>query len=173
MTRKYKAVVTDFISDALEPERRILGDLADVEALDAYSPDDLIGRIEDADAIMVYHNLGLSAKTIERLEHCKLIVRCGVGYDNVDHAAARRRGIPVANVPDYGNEEVADSAIGLMLALTRGFAFLNSRLRAGAGPWSYLQVAPIASIARPGLRHRRVRANRHGRRDPGESVGHG
>ena len=82
-------------------------------ALDAYSEEDLVGRIEDAGAMMLYHNLAADAATIERLSDCKLIVRCGVGYDNVDHVLARQRGIAVANVPDYGTEEVADSAIGL------------------------------------------------------------
>ena len=43
-----------------------------------------------------------------------------MGYDNVDWRLARKHGIDVANVPDYGTEEVADSAIGMMLALTRG-----------------------------------------------------
>lgn len=71
-----------------------------------------------------------------------MIVRCGVGYDNVDGAAARRHGIPVANVPDYGTEEVADSAIGLMLALTRGIHLLTGRLRGPRGPWSWAQVRP-------------------------------
>jgi D-3-phosphoglycerate dehydrogenase/C-terminal binding protein len=120
MSKPYKAVITDLITDRLEPEKRILGDLADVEALDAHSEDELVGRIEDADAIMLYHNLRLSRKTIQRLNGCKLIVRCGVGYDNVDRVCARDCGIPVANVPDYGTEEVADSAVGLMLALSRG-----------------------------------------------------
>ena len=53
------------------------------------------------------------------------------------------RGIAVANVPDYGTEEVADSAIAMMLALTRGIVYLNSRLRAKAGPWHYSQVIPV------------------------------
>jgi D-3-phosphoglycerate dehydrogenase/C-terminal binding protein len=66
-----------------------------------------------------------------------------VGIDNVDHAFARTRGIPVVNIPDYGSEDVADSAIGMMLSLTRGIALLNSRLRAGVGPWSYEQVQPL------------------------------
>lgn len=138
-----KVVITDFISDAMEPERQILGDLADVVALNGYHEGDLIGRIEDADAIMVYHFLGLTCKTIERLNGCKLIVRCGVGYDNIDHVLARQRGIPVANVPDYGTEEVADSAIGLTLALTRGIARLNTFLQAGIDPWSYTQATPL------------------------------
>jgi D-3-phosphoglycerate dehydrogenase/C-terminal binding protein len=143
MNRRLKVVITDFIADDLEPEKRILGDLADVSAFNAFDEDEVAGRIEDADAIMLYHNMGLSRKSIERLSNCKLIVRCGVGYDNVDHVVARARGIAVANVPDYGNEEVADSAIGLMLTLTRGIHQLNSLLRAGVGPWKYTQVAPL------------------------------
>ena len=105
MSKRGKVVVTDFIQDSLEPERRILGGVADVEALNAFSEGDLVGRIEDADAVMLYHHLALSRRTIERLDHCRLIVRCGVGYDNVDHAFARQRGIAVANVPDYGTKK--------------------------------------------------------------------
>ena len=44
---------------------------------------------------MLYHNISISRSTIERLTACKLIVRCGVGYDNVDRVFARSRGIPV------------------------------------------------------------------------------
>jgi C-terminal binding protein len=143
MTRKYKVVITDLISDDLSPERRILGDLADVAALDSHDEDDLVGRIEDVDAIILYHTISLTHKTIERLNACKLIVRGGVGYDNVDYRLARQRGIPVANVPDYGSEEVADSAIGFLLALTRGIATINSLSRAGAQPWSYIHVVPL------------------------------
>ena len=146
MTHRYKVVLTDFINDALEPERQILGALADPVAFDAHHEDELAGRIEDADAIMLFHNISLSQKTIERLEHCKLIVRCGVGYDNVDHRFARTLGIAVAHVPDYGTEEVADTAIGMMLALARGIAFMNSRLRGGEGPWMYTQVVPLRRL---------------------------
>ena len=46
-------------------------------------------------------------------------------------------------MPDYGTEEVADSAIGLMMALTRGISRMNSLLRAGIGPWMYTQVVPL------------------------------
>jgi len=143
MSKPYKLVVTDFITGSLAPEEKIVGNLATVEACDALHEDELVGKIEDADAIMLYHNLSLTRKTIARLTRCKLIVRCGVGFDNVDHRFARERGIPVANVPDYGTEEVADSAIGLMLTMTRGIHFLNSRLRAKQGPWMYTQVAPL------------------------------
>lgn len=134
---RFQIFISDFIADSLEIEREILGDIADVTALDAHSEIELVGRIEHADAIMLYHNLAISRSTIEHLKQCRLIVRCGVGFDNVDHAYARSRGIDVANVPDYGTEEVADSAIGMMLALTRGINFYNVRMRETPDPWMY------------------------------------
>jgi len=141
-----KVIITDFVADTLEPERRVLQGVADIEALNAFGEEELVGRIEDADAVMMYHSLPVTRKTIERLRRCKLIVRCGVGVDNVDHAFAASRGIPVANVPDYGTEDVADSAIGMMLALTRGIHPLDSALRAGEGPWSYTPFAPLRRL---------------------------
>lgn len=144
--RRPRVVVTDFIREPLDREREVLGDAADVEALDATSEAELVGRIEDADAIMLYHALSITRATIERLQRCRLIVRCGVGYDNVDCAAARERSIPVANVPDYGSEEVADSAIGMMLALARGVHLYNQRLMCGSGPWSYEQARPLRRL---------------------------
>ncbi len=154
MSQHPQVIITDFIADDLAPERQILGDVADVVALDAYCEDELIGRIESAAAILLYHNLGLSERTISRLTDCKLIVRCGVGVDNVDWRYARTRGINVANIPDYGTEEVADSAIGFALALSRGIALQNSLLRtppaetsaghaAAAPPWMYVNASPI------------------------------
>ncbi len=140
---KARAVIADFQHGSLEVEQEILKDVANVEALDVHNESELWGRIEDADCIMVYHTLKVTKATIERLKNCKLIVRCGVGYDNVDHAFARTRGIPVANVPDYGTEEVADSAIGLMLALTRGINFHNNFLRPADADWRFHHVAPL------------------------------
>jgi D-3-phosphoglycerate dehydrogenase/C-terminal binding protein len=146
MTARAKVFVADFIVESLDHEKRILGEVADVIALHAEKEADLVGRVEGADALMLYHTVTLGEATIRRLEHCKLIVRCGVGYDNVDVAAARRLGIPVANVPDYGTEEVADSAIGLALSLARGIHFLTGRLREQRGPWSYAQVRPLQRL---------------------------
>src|SRR5215210_6873587 len=138
-----RAVIADFQHGSLEVEEKILKDVATVESLDVHHESELWGKIENADCIMVYHTLKVTKATIERLTNCRLIVRCGVGYDNVDHAFARTRGIPVANVPDYGTEEVADSAIGMMLALTRGINFYNVHMRIKTTPWMYSEGAPI------------------------------
>ena len=147
MDEKFRVVITDFITDDLVPEREILGDIADIIPVNAFSEEELEGKIEDADGIMVYHSLELTAKSINRLERCKVIVRPGVGVDNVDHVTARSRGIPVANVPDYGTEEVADSAIGLTLSLTRGITTLNSLLRDNPTiAWKQTHVEPLPRL---------------------------
>ncbi len=143
-----QVVVTDFISEPLDHERSVLDGVAEVTALNATCEEDLKGRIEEAAAVMVYHFLRFTRTSIERLRNCKLIVRPGVGYDGVDIAAARERGIPVCNVPDYGTEEVADSALGLALTLARGTHLLNSRLRRGEGDWSVVPAAPIPRLRR-------------------------
>ena len=143
MSARFKVMVTDFVSEPLDVERRILGELAVVTALGAKHEDELAGRIEDADAVMVYHFLKVTEATIARLRRCKVIIRCGAGFDNVDGAACRARGIALCNVPDYGSEEVADSALGMALALMRGIHFLNSRLRRGHGAWTYEQFKPV------------------------------
>ncbi|GAB6165324.1 C-terminal binding protein [Thermostilla marina] len=139
-------MLTDFIDDDLAIERRVLGELAEVEALAKHHESELEGLVEDADVLIVFHELSVTRATIDRLQRCRLIVRAGVGVDNVDGEAARRRGIPLANVPDYGSEEVADTAIGMALALARGIHLLNSRLIRKRGPWSYEQAVPILRL---------------------------
>jgi D-3-phosphoglycerate dehydrogenase/C-terminal binding protein len=138
-------VITDYIRDPVE-ETRILADMADVIAANAKAETDLWGVVEDADALMVYHFVEVTEPLLARLQRCRLIVRCGVGYDNVDLQAARNRGVPVANVPDYGTEEVADSAIGLMLCLTRGIAMLERRTRDCRASWDPLEAGPLRRL---------------------------
>lgn len=141
-----KVYITDFIGEPLDPERKVLEGLAEVVALEAGNEEELRGQIEDADALMIYHFLTLGKETIASLKQCKVIVRPGVGYDMVDVEAAREKGIPVCNVPDYGTEEVADSAMAMALSLMRGVNLLNSRLRRGEGAWIVEQAAPLQRL---------------------------
>jgi D-3-phosphoglycerate dehydrogenase/C-terminal binding protein len=138
-----KVVITDLVDDDLALEREVLAGVARVEALGAKDEAELVGRVEDADAIMVYA-MRLSRATIARLERCRLIVRCGVGYDKIDGAFARERGIPLAHVPDYCTEEVADTALAQILALTRGLTYQASRLQAAAAPWSWREASSLS-----------------------------
>jgi D-3-phosphoglycerate dehydrogenase/C-terminal binding protein len=146
MTVPYEVVITDLIDDDLAPEREVLGELARVTALHARNEAELVGRIEQADAVILYHELALTEATIGHLQRCRVIVRGGVGFDNVDRPLARQRGIPVANVPDYGTEEVADSALAMLLTLARGVHLANSVLRAAQGDWSYERAGPLLRL---------------------------
>lgn len=143
MSKKARIVVTDFLEEPLTVEREILGDVAEVVALGARTAQELRGRLSDADALLVYHFLQIDRLAMEEMQHCRLIVRCGAGFDNVDCEVADRLGIPVANVPDYGSEEVADTAIGALLTLSRGTHFLNHRCQRTGSPWTYALAAPL------------------------------
>ena len=136
------------ILDAAEStvERAVLGDLCEIVCYDAKSHADIPATVGDATIVEVWHTIHVDAALLSRLTSCRLIVRMGVGYDNVDVAAAGALGIAVANVPDYGTEEapgaggpsaggercgeVADSALCLILGLCRG-ALQGAQLLAG------------------------------------------
>ncbi len=146
MAKRFKVVITDFLNDDFSIEKGVLDDIADIVPADAKREDDLIGIVENADALVTYHAITLTKRTLGRLEKCKIISRGGVGCDNIDCGYARERGIDVANIPDYGTEEVADFAIGMMLSLTRGIHLYNSRLRKQEGLWSHQQASPLARL---------------------------
>jgi lactate dehydrogenase-like 2-hydroxyacid dehydrogenase len=71
------------------------------------------------------------AALIARLPNLKIIANFGVGYDTVDVAAAAKRGVIVTNTPDVLTEEVADTALGLLLMTVREFTKAENYLRQG------------------------------------------
>jgi len=139
----YKVYVADYLSPPATIEQERLKGLATVECLLAESEEELIGRIDDADGIIVFHNVSITDQVIAVLKHCKVIARTGVGVDNVDMAAAGRNGIRVTNVPDYGIDEVADHAVALMLACNRGLIRVERQLRHTLEPWDYRVSRPV------------------------------
>lgn len=72
----------------------------------------------DADAVITQF-APINAEVIGAMQRAKVIVRYGIGYDNVDVKAARERGIPVCNIPDYCIDEVADHTLAFILGTTR------------------------------------------------------
>ncbi len=141
MIPKPKVVITDYDYGNIDIERAILEAAgAEVVALQARSEDDLLEAARDCTAIMnQYARVG--ARTIARMERCKVIARYGVGVDIVDIPAATAKGILVTNVRDYCTEEVADHAVSLWLALARGlFPYDRATHR---GQWSWQSAAPL------------------------------
>jgi lactate dehydrogenase-like 2-hydroxyacid dehydrogenase len=73
----------------------------------------------------------VDAAMIDRLPKLEIIACCGVGYDGIDVAAAKRRKVVVTNTPDVLNDCVADLAVGLLIAAARGIATGDRFVRAG------------------------------------------
>lgn len=81
------------------------------------------------DGVLAYDEVRLDRHWLERMPRCRVVVRAGVGFDNVDLEAAAALGIAVCNVPDYGTTDVADHAIAMLLTLTRGTAGFDEAMR--------------------------------------------
>jgi len=85
-----------------------------------------------AGAAVVFVNFApITRAVIEQLPVGATIIRYGIGYDNVDIAAATAAGVRVCNVPDYGADTVADHAVAGMLAAQRRLVPFTERLRRG------------------------------------------
>lgn len=85
-----------------------------------YAPDDLVAKAADADFILACHSEKFDADTIARLpDRVKAIVNFSVGYDHVDTAAAKARGIAVTNTPDVLNDATAETAMLCLLGAAR------------------------------------------------------
>ena len=78
------------------------------------------------DGMLCWHDLVYSEKVISKLKNCKGMVRVGTGYDNIDLSAAKKMGITVSNVPDYGTNDVADHTLAIILAHERGILKYNN-----------------------------------------------
>lgn len=84
---------------------------------------------EEADALMV-RGSKIREADLARAKKLKIISKQGVGYDNIDVAAAKKHGIPVVRTPGVNREAVAEMALGLAIAVGRRIAELDRRIRA-------------------------------------------
>lgn len=140
-----KIVITDCGFANIAPETAIIAE-AGIELASAQckTPDDVIRAAADADGIIVQW-APITAAVIDGLSRCKVIVRYGIGVDNVDLAAATRKGIPVCNVPDYCIDEVADHTVAVALAQARQLIQIDARTRAGL--WKIIPDKPMPSFS--------------------------
>lgn len=146
-----EVVIADYITEP-SLESKVLENVAKVSALGAKDEMQILPKAEKADVLMVWHIIPkLTEKTLGRLRNCKGIVRCGVGYDNVDLKAAGELGMYVCNVPDYGVEEVADHALGLALSLIRNISNFNTRLKGGTWSWTWTIPVPRTRMLTVGI----------------------
>ncbi|MEQ9380021.1 MAG: hypothetical protein RJP95_04105, partial [Pirellulales bacterium] len=111
--------ITDATFPSLEIEESILREAgAQLRAGTDNQPAALKALVSEADAVITQF-APVNAEVIAAMQCARVIVRYGIGVDNVDLQAARERGIPVCNVPDYCIDEVADHTLAFILAATR------------------------------------------------------
>ena len=110
-------------------EESILSSFAKVICFNVSNEDELTDDIRSLDAVIVYNKITITQITINKLLNCKVIVKAGVGYDNIDILAAGYSGIPVINIPDYGTNDVADHTIALFLSYVKKIRFYDNALR--------------------------------------------
>jgi D-3-phosphoglycerate dehydrogenase / 2-oxoglutarate reductase len=108
--------------------------------LQCKTEDDVIKNCEGIQGLMNQY-APITEKVLKSLPDLKVVVRYGVGVDNVNLEAASKYGVQVCNVPDYGMHEVADQALAMMLALTRKVVLNTELVRNGI--WDYKRSIPV------------------------------
>ena len=127
--------ITDHSPPPFEVEREALGADAEMVFLDSRQEQDYDPEIlKSLDALLVWR-AKITSKTVDQLERCRIVVRYGVGYDAVDLTSLKNKGIPFCNVPNYGTEEVADTACSMLLGLQRNLALYDVSSRHYHGDW--------------------------------------
>ena len=135
----------------VELERGILGLSEGEIARDpGTTREGILEAASNAEVILAGSRPRFDAATIDHLQ-CRGIVRYGAGHDNVDVAAARRRGMEVASVPDYGTEAVALHAVSLALALLRRIPQADRQVRAGGWELAPLRPLHLPSVLTVGI----------------------
>lgn len=101
---------------------------------DGIAERDLLDAAKEAELILMCYT-PLTRRVIEAAPRLRGIVKYGVGIDAIDIAAARERGIPVVNVPEYAEETVAEGAFALLMALAKNLRKLEKAMGAAGWVW--------------------------------------
>lgn len=137
--------ITDCDHPSVDIEKKVIDRISARMSLhQCKTEEDIIRECGDADALLNQY-APLTRNVLSQLKKCKVIVRYGVGVNNVDLEAASDFGIQICNVPDYGVDEVSDHALALLYTLARKTLLMGNAVR--KGEWDF-------SISRPILRLR-------------------
>ena len=140
-----KVVITDYQYENIVTERSIIeGAGHQLYDYQAKTSEEVIPLVKDADAVITQYS-EISREVIEQMQHCKVVIKYGIGVNNIDCDAATEKGIYICNVPDYGVEEVSDHAIAMLLALGKKLPTLTAALK--DGDWGYQSVVPLFRLS--------------------------
>lgn len=116
-----KVLITDYVINP-DIEQEVLGDIVGD------------GPRDDVEVILVWHQK-VDKEYIDSFPNLKAIVRYGVGYDNIDIRYANSKGIIFCNTPDYGTDEVSDTAMAMILNIIRGVTRYDTVCRDYVDTW--------------------------------------
>ena len=109
------------VTDGIAPEAvKMMEDAGHEVTLDEVSPEGLLEKIGDYEALIVRSRTKVREDALEKAVNLKVIGRAGIGVDNIDINYAKEKGIKVVNAPMGSTLSVAELAFGHMLALARG-----------------------------------------------------
>jgi len=131
MPKQAKVVLTDYVWDSLEVEKKTLEGLAELIALQAKNVEEFSPYLKDCDALLNTYAGPITADVMAKMPNCRIIARYGIGVDTIDIEAATKAGIIVTNNPTYCIEEVAEHTMALLLACARKVALYDRLVRAG------------------------------------------
>jgi D-3-phosphoglycerate dehydrogenase len=132
MATKAKVVLTDYVWESLDVEKKILAGLAELVPMQTKKPEEFLSQAENCDALLNTYAGPITADAMAKMLKCRIIARYGIGVDTIDLAAATQAGIIVTNNPTYCIEEVAEHTMALLLACARKVAFYDRMVRGGA-----------------------------------------
>ncbi len=139
----FKVVITDYEYHDLLIEEEVFSNSGleiDFVKAQCKTAEEVLEVCKDADGIINQY-APINAAVLSNLEQCKVISRYGVGVDTIHLPTARDKGIIVANVPDYGIEEVSNHTVALLLAWSRKIVQLNEAVK--RGHWDFKLAIPI------------------------------
>lgn len=140
---------TDWYGDDYAIERQRWSPLGlELAAAGCTTEANVLKAVEGAEAVVsISVRVPVTARVIRALNRCRIIVRAGVGTNNVDLDESTTRGIVVTNVPDYCTADVADHTVALIMTLVRRIPFLDHFVRSGGWQYSVQFTGPVPRLS--------------------------
>ena len=140
----FKVMMTDSVFPDFELEKEEISKIDATLSLATYEGEaEMVAVLQEADGL-INHFAPMTRSVMGQLPRCRVISRCGVGFDNVDVAAATDLGILVAHVRDYCIEEASTHTFALILACARRLFPIDRSVRAGR--WDHSAGRPMHDL---------------------------
>ena len=140
----FKIGITDYVPTPFSIEQEALGDDWELIGLDVHSAEEFSAKdVSDLDALLVWH-APITEGVVSLLKQCRIVVRYGVGYDLINVTALEKAGIIFCNTPDYGTEEVADTAAAMILHHVRRIGEYDYQSRHFVRGWQEHTLKPLS-----------------------------